>query len=133
MSAREASPFLTSSRHDATSGCANTWMQATFLITGMELASCSNVTTTRGNGVNTKNFERMLAACLLFNFASAGATIIIEPPTTLVVDDVLNDKVEMDDPDAKLIIETGGEVRGDSPAVRVRSGQVDITGTGRVV
>lgn len=83
--------------------------------------------------MNTKKFERMLAACLLFNFASAGATVIHDTPGTWVLHDVLNDNVEMDDPDAKLVIETGGEVRGDSPAVRVRSGQVDITGTGRVV
>lgn len=83
--------------------------------------------------MNTKIGTGMLASCLLFNFATAGATIIIDTPTTLVVHEVLNDNVEIDDPDAKLIVTSGGVVRDGDPTVRIRSGQVDVVGNGRVI
>jgi hypothetical protein len=75
----------------------------------------------------------MLASCLLFNFATAGATVIHDTPTTWVLQEVLNDNVEISDPAAKLVVATGGVVRGDGPAVRIRTGEVDVTGTGRVI
>lgn len=75
----------------------------------------------------------MLAACLLFNFATAGATIIHDTPTTLVVDEILNDSVVIDNSEAKLIVTSGGVVQGGETAVRVRAGELNVTGTGRVI
>jgi len=83
--------------------------------------------------VNTRICTRTLALCLSFNFATAGATVIYDTPGTWALHEVLNDNIEIDDPDAKLIIETGGVVHAAGPAVRVRSGQVDVIGTGRVI
>jgi hypothetical protein len=83
--------------------------------------------------VNTKIGKGMLASCLLFNFATAGATIILDTPTTLVVHEVLNDNVVIDDPDAKLVVASGGVVRNGDPTVRIRSGEVDVIGNGRVI
>ena len=85
-----------------------------------------------GKSVNT-NCKRMLALGLLFNFATAGGTIIHDTPTTLVVQEVLNDNVEVDNAAAKLIVTTGGVVRASGPAVRIRTGELDVTGTGRVI
>jgi hypothetical protein len=75
----------------------------------------------------------MLALGLLVNFATAGATIIHDTPTTLVVHEVLNDNVVVNNSEAKLVVATGGVVRGGDPAVRLRAGEVDVTGTGRVI
>lgn len=83
--------------------------------------------------MNTKTCIRMLALCLSFNFATAGATVIHETPGTWVLREALNDNVVIDDPEAKLIVTTGGVVRAAGPAVRVRTGEVDVTGTGRVI
>lgn len=75
----------------------------------------------------------MLALCLLFNFATAGATLIHDTPTTLVLHEVLNDNVVIENSEAKLVVATGGVVHGGGPAVRVRTGELDVTGTGRVI
>jgi hypothetical protein len=75
----------------------------------------------------------MLASCLLLNFATAGATIIHDTPTTWVLNEVLNDNVEIDNSAAKLVVTTGGVVRGGDPAVRIRTGELDVIGTGRVI
>jgi hypothetical protein len=83
--------------------------------------------------VNTIISKRMLATCLVFNFATAGATIIHDTPTTWVLHEVLNDNVVIENSAAKLVVATGGVVRGGDPAVRIRTGELDVTGTGRVI
>ena len=75
----------------------------------------------------------MLALGLSFNFATAGATIIHDTPTTWVLDEVLNDNVVIDNSAAKLVVASGGVVRGGDPAIRLRAGELDVTGTGRVI
>jgi hypothetical protein len=83
--------------------------------------------------VNTRICKPMLAVCLSFSFATAGATIIHDTPTTWVLDEVLNDNVVVDHSEAKLIVTSGGVVHGGETAVRVRAGELDVTGTGRVI
>lgn len=83
--------------------------------------------------MNTRICKRMLALGLSFNFATAGATIIHDTPTTWVLHEVLNDNVVIEDPAAKLVVATGGVVRAAGPAVRIRTGELDVTGTGRVI
>jgi hypothetical protein len=83
--------------------------------------------------VNTRICKPMLALGLSFNFATAGATIIHDTPTTWVLDEVLEDNVVVDHSEAKLIVTTGGVVHGGETAVRVRAGELDVTGTGRVI
>lgn len=83
--------------------------------------------------MNTQICKRMLAVGLSFHFATAGATIIHDTPTTWLLDEVLNDNVAIENPEAKLVITTGGVVRGDEPAVHIRTGELAVTGTGRVI
>lgn len=83
--------------------------------------------------MNTKICQRMVALCLSFNFATAGATIIHDTPTTWVLDEVLDDNVVVNHAEANLIVTSGGVVHGGETAVRVRAGELNITGTGRVI
>jgi hypothetical protein len=75
----------------------------------------------------------MLALCLSFSFATASATIIHDTPTTWVLHEVLNDNVVIDNSEAKLVVATGGVVRGGDPSVRIRAGELEVSGTGRVI
>lgn len=71
----------------------------------------------------------LLAIGLALHLSTAGATIILDTPTSLSVREVLDDNVVISDPDASLHVETGGVVR----SVRTYQGTLDVTGTGRVI
>lgn len=70
----------------------------------------------------------LLAAGLTLNLSTAGATIILDTPTTLSINTVLNDNVVVDNRNASVIVGTGGM----TGPVRVYQGALDVTGTGRV-
>lgn len=70
----------------------------------------------------------------------ADATVILDSGGTYLVEHAINDDVIVDDADARVVINSGGLIRGSgdsggvfSAALRTRRGTAEVRGTGRVI
>jgi hypothetical protein len=80
-------------------------------------------------------------ACTIGGVTVANATIVYDGNATYLIDHGVNDNLYIDNTQARVVIDSGGRVQGldatapgsSATTVRVRRGNLDVTGNGRVI